>query len=282
MTYKLNTSIELSKDLSRYARKCGQDDNPKWELGHCTVEFLKEEGSFYIAEPTRLDASEIERITIDSETNLKGDFGLQFKRFTTSKLFTEQEKDEFLSDNPIDVPEGSTLEATISKELTAKQQPLNKESADFAVTRLETTANTPKADKLTVRAIIAHCGVRKVREQQNQHIDDLANLAGISRNEAIWLVNCRNDDGIAFEEGCWCTKNAKFLVAPTTSDLNEMVNKGLLMFHDLKNDKELRQAFGDALESFGVSKDNMTPDWMDTKVYLASPRGIELVEQSYL
>ncbi|HCG7330520.1 TPA: hypothetical protein ACPVYZ_004321 [Vibrio parahaemolyticus] len=277
MTYKLNSSIELSKDLSRYARKCGQDDNPKWELGYSKVEFLKEQDSFYIAEPVTLDPNEpIERIKIDCEADLKGDFGLQLHSLSMDEPSSEQDKNEWLQDRSIHVPEGSTLEAMISKDLTIKKQPLTKENADFAIERLQTAANTPKADKLTVRAIISHCGVQRVRERQSQRIDNLAKAAGLSRNEAIWLANCHNDAGIIFEEGCWCTKHAKFYVAPTTSDLDELVKKGLLSFVDLKNDDELKQIIEKTLGEETLGELN------DVNVYLPTSQSIDLIESAYL
>lgn len=229
MTYRINSSIELSKDLTRYARKGGQDSDPKWTLGTCKIEFLKQQGSWYVAEPAFLDPKEaVERITIDSEVDLTGDFGLQCVDLNYAQ--SEQAKIDWLADKEIEALDDRALKAMIGADLTFNRQPFTPENAELAKQRLKDLANTPKADRLTVRAVISHSGVLAVREQHNQCIADLATQAGISKNEAIWLANCHNDKGIIFEESCWCTSGAKFFVEPKEHDLNELVKKGLMQF----------------------------------------------------
>lgn len=229
MTYQLG-NYELSKDLKRFARKGGQDSAPKYTLGECKVEFLKEQGTFFIAEPAFLDPKEpIEKIDIDTEADLQGKFGLQTKDL--EYCMTAEDKDKWLADRPIQVPENSTIEATISKELTTSHQKLTPENAERAKERLIERTNTPNTDILTVRAIITHTGLERTRKQHIERIKELAKATDLTYEAALWLANCNNDGKIVYEEDCWCTPAAKFYIPPTTADLNRMVKRNLMSFN---------------------------------------------------
>ncbi len=228
ITYQLG-NYELSRDLKRFARKGGQDGNPKYTLGECQIEFLKQQGTFYTAEPVFLDPNEpIEKIDIDQEVDLQGKFGIQTKDL--EYCMTADDKDNWLADRPIQVQENSTIEAMISKELTKCRQPLTSEYAELAKKRLFERANTPETDTLTVRAIIAHTGAERTRKQQIENVKTLAKAASLTYDEALWLANCHNDGKLVFEEDCWCTPAAKFYIPPTTENLNKLVESKLLEF----------------------------------------------------
>ena len=228
-TYQLG-NYELSKNLKRFARKGGQDGDPKYyTLGECKVEFLKEQGTFYTAEPVLLAPKEpIEKIDIDPETGLQGKFALQTQDL--EYCMTVEDKDKWLSDRPIQVPENSTLEATISKELTSNRQDLTPENAELAKKRLTERANTPETDTLTVRAIFSHTGLERTRKQHIECIKELAKATDLTYEAALWLANCHNDGKIVYEEDCWCTPESKFYVPPTTEDLNKLVDCNLMNF----------------------------------------------------
>ncbi len=225
-TYQLG-NYELSKDLKRFARKGGQDNKPKYTLGMCKLEFLKQQGTFYTAEPVLLDTKEpIEKIDIDQEADLKGKFGLQTEDL--QYCMTAEDKAHWLADRAIQIPENSTLEETINTELASNNQALTPDNKKLAQKRLTERANMPETDSLTVRAIITHTGLERTRKQHIERIKELAKSTGLTYEAALWLAHCNNDGQIIYEEECWCTPESKFFVPPTTDDLNKLVDCNLM------------------------------------------------------